>query len=205
LQSWTRQPLVWRLLPWQVLIARAAAWLGRGVHTAVRKALLAAAVERSVYGRAFGFERAIDTLGAIVGPLTALWLLALFPGKYRIVFAFTLLPGLVAAVLIGLVVQEKERVPVQHASFGERLRSLPKPYRQLLWAVGIFGAGAFAHTLLILWAAERLTQQPPFRIANLVFSRFACLRICLSLSGNRNQRVWSAIALATETRALFMK
>jgi MFS family permease len=142
LQSWTRQPLVWRLLPWQVLIARAAAWLGRGVHTAVRKALLAAAVERSVYGRAFGFERAIDTLGAIVGPLTALWLLALFPGKYRIVFALTLLPGLVAAVLIGLVVQEKERVPVQHASFGERLRSLPKPYRQLLWAVGIFGAGA---------------------------------------------------------------
>jgi MFS family permease len=143
--------------PWQVLIARAAAWLGRGVRTPVRKALLAAAVDRSVYGRAFGFERAMDTLGAIVGPLTALWLLALFPGKYRIVSALTLLPGVVAAVLIGLVVQEKERAPVPHASFGERLRSLPKPYRQLLLAVGIFGAGAFAHTLLILWAAQRLT------------------------------------------------
>jgi MFS family permease len=143
--------------PWQVLIARAAAWLGRGIRTPVRKALLAAAVDRSVYGRAFGFERAMDTLGAIVGPLTALWLLALFPGKYRIVFALTLLPGVVAAVLIGLGVQEKERAPVPHASFGERLRSLPKPYRQLLLAVGIFGAGAFAHTLLILWAAQRLT------------------------------------------------
>jgi MFS family permease len=46
---------------------------------------------------------------------------------------------------------------VPHASFGERLRSLPKPYRQLLLAVGVFGAGAFAHTLLILWAAQRLT------------------------------------------------
>jgi MFS family permease len=73
--------------PWQILIARAAAWLGRGVRTPVRKALLAAAVNRSVYGRAFGFERTMDTLGAIVGPLTALWLLASFPGKYRIVFA----------------------------------------------------------------------------------------------------------------------
>jgi MFS family permease len=143
--------------PWQVLIARAAAWLGRGVRTPVRKALLAAAVDRSVYGRAFGFERAMDTLGAIVGPLTALWLLASFPGEYRIVFALTLLPGLVAAVLIGLVIQEKERAPVPHASFGERLRSLPKPYRQLLLAVGVFGAGAFAHTLLILWATQRLT------------------------------------------------
>ena len=142
---------------WQVLIARAAAWLGRGVRTPVRKALLAAAVDRSIYGRAFGFERAMDTLGAIVGPLTALWLLAAFPGNYRVVFAFTLLPGVVAAALIGLVVQEKERIPLPHASFGERLRLLPKAYRRLLLAVGIFGAGAFAHTLLILWAAQRLT------------------------------------------------
>ena len=142
---------------WHVLIARALAWLGRGVRTPVRKALLAAAVDRSVYGRAFGFERAMDTLGAIIGPLSALWLLAVFPGQYRVVFALTLLPGVVAIALIGLVVQEKERTPVPHASFGERLRMLPKAYRRLLFAVGIFGAGAFAHTLLILWAAQRLT------------------------------------------------
>jgi MFS family permease len=64
----------------------------------------------------------------------------------------------VAAALIGLVVEEKERTPVPHASFGERLRLLPKAYRRLLLAVGIFGAGAFAHTLLILWAAQRLMR-----------------------------------------------
>jgi MFS family permease len=142
---------------WHVLIARAVAWMGRGVRTPVRKALLAAAVDHSVYGRAFGFERAMDTVGAIVGPLTALWLIAVFPGKYHIVFAVTLLPGIVAAALIGLVVQEKKRAPVPHVSFGERLGLLPRVYRRLLLAVGIFGAGAFAHTLLILWAAQRLT------------------------------------------------
>jgi MFS family permease len=141
---------------WHVLIARAVAWLGRGVRTPVRKALLAAAVDRSVYGRAFGFERAMDTVGAIVGPLTALWLLAVFPGKYHIVFALTLLPGIIATALIGLVVQEKKRAPVPHVSFGERLSLLPKVYRRLLLAVGIFGAGAFAHTLLILLATQRL-------------------------------------------------
>jgi hypothetical protein len=68
---------------WHVLIARAAAWQGRGVRTPVRKALLAAAVDPSIYGRAFGFERAMDTLGAIIGPLTALGLLAALPGNYR--------------------------------------------------------------------------------------------------------------------------
>ena len=85
-----------------VLMARATAWLGRGVRTPVRKALLTSAVDRAAYGRAFGFERAMDTLGAIVGPLSALWLLAVFPGQYRLVFALTLLPGLVATALIGL-------------------------------------------------------------------------------------------------------
>lgn len=123
----------------------------------MRKALLAAAVEPSIYGRAFGFERAMDTLGAIIGPLTALGLLAALPGNYRTAFAVTLLPGLIAAAVIGLVVQERERVPVSHASFSERLGLLPSAYRRLLLAVGIFGAGAFAHTLLILLATQRLT------------------------------------------------
>jgi len=142
---------------WHVLVARAAAWLGRGVRTPVRKALLAAAVDSSVYGRAFGFERAMDTLGAIVGPLTALLFLALWPGNYRVLFGVTLIPGIVAAALIGFVVQEKRRAPVLHAPFGERLRSLPMTYRRFLMAVGIFGMGAFAHTLPILLATDRLT------------------------------------------------
>jgi MFS family permease len=141
---------------WHVLIARAAAWLGRGVRTPVRKALLAAAADRSVYGRAFGFERAMDTVGAIVGPLTSLLLLAIWPGNYRAVFGVTLVPGLIAAGLIGFAVQEKRREPVPHASFGERLRLLPAAYRRFLIAVGVFGLGAFAHTLLILLATERL-------------------------------------------------
>ena len=64
--------------------------------------------------------------------------------------AQSLLPGLAAAALIGFLVQEKTRRPVADASFGDRLRVMPKAYRQFLLAVGIFGAGAFAHTLLIL-------------------------------------------------------
>src|SRR3954452_22659274 len=77
---------------WHVLLARSAAWLGRGVRTPVRKALLAASVTRETYGRAFGFERMMDTCGAIVGPASAFFLLGLFNHHYPSLFAFTLIP-----------------------------------------------------------------------------------------------------------------
>jgi MFS family permease len=141
---------------WQILLSRAGAWLGRGVRTPVRKALLAAAVTRETYGRAFGFERMMDTIGAIVGPATAFVLLAALHHNYRRVFLLTLIPGICAAGVIAFLVREKERKPVAHVSFGERLRLLPRPYRKFLVAVGIFGAGDFAPTLLILLATQKL-------------------------------------------------
>jgi MFS family permease len=56
-------------------------------------------------------------------------------------------------------VKEKERKPVPHVSFGERLRMLPPSFRKFLVAVGLFGAGDFAHTLLILLATQKLTPE----------------------------------------------
>jgi len=144
---------------WHILIARATAWLGRGVRTPVRKALLAGAVTRETYGRAFGFERMMDTLGAIIGPATALLLLQLVNHHYATLFALTLVPGLLAAAMMLVVVKERDRAPVPHVSFGASLRSLPARFRQLLVAVGFFGAGDFAHTLLILLATQSLTPR----------------------------------------------
>ena len=142
---------------WQVLISRSCAWLGRGVRTPVRKALLAAAVTRETYGRAFGFERMMDTCGAIAGPATAFLLLPVFHHRYPPLFAVTLIPGLLAGLFIIFLVKEKERRPVSHISFGERLRALPAAYRRFLTGVGLFGAGDFAHSMLILLAAQKLT------------------------------------------------
>jgi MFS family permease len=142
---------------WHVLLARSSAWLGRGVRTPVKKALLASAVTKDTYGRAFGFERMMDTIGAIIGPTCVLFLLSAFDHHYPPIFALTLIPGLGAAVMIAFVVQEKERKKISHVSFGERLRSMPKPYRKFLLAVGLFGSGDFAHTMLIWVATRQLT------------------------------------------------
>jgi len=142
---------------WHVLLARAFAWLGRGVRTPVRKALLAGSVTKETYGRAFGFERMMDTLGAIVGPASAFFLLQAVNHHYPTLFTFTLIPGLIATTLIAFVVKEKDRQPVPHISFGESLRALPTRFRKFLVAVGLFGAGDFAHTMLILLATQKLT------------------------------------------------
>jgi len=142
---------------WHVLIARTTAWLGRGIRTPGRKALLAAGVSRDAYGRAFGFERMMDTLGAIVAPITALWLLHLTSHNYHRVLVWTLVPGILAVLTIGLLVREKPNHQPATGSFWFGLRQLPQSFKRFLLAVGVFGLGDFSHTLLILFATQALT------------------------------------------------
>src|SRR5580704_13024201 len=141
---------------YHVLIGRAAAWLGRGVRSPAKKALLAADVCPSAYGRAFGLERLMDTIGAIVGPLTALWLLQVTNHSYRAVFLWTLLPGMIAVASFWLLVRERPIETRKKQSFLTGLRALPGTFRRFLLGVGVFGAGDFSHTLLILFATRML-------------------------------------------------
>lgn len=153
---------------YQVLFGRAGAWLGRGVRSPARKALLAADVRPDAYGRAFGLERLMDTVGAIVGPLTALWLLEVTDHSYRTVFFWTLLPGFVAVACFWLLVRERPLASSSKRSFLLGLRALPTPFRRLLVGVGIFGAGDFSHSLLILYASRMLAPaHGPQRAASL--------------------------------------
>jgi MFS family permease len=144
-------------LAYHVLFGRAAAWLGRGVRSPAKKALLAADVSPSAYGRAFGLERLMDTLGAIAGPLTAMWLLKVTHHSYRNVFLWTLLPGMTAVASFWLLVRERPIATRKQQSFLTGLKSLPPSFREFLLGVGIFGSGDFSHTLLILYATRMLT------------------------------------------------
>jgi MFS family permease len=141
---------------YHVLFGRAAAWLGRGVRSPVKKALLAADVAPGAYGRAFGMERLMDTVGAIAGPLTALWLLQVTNHNYRAVFLWTLLPGMIAVLSFWLLVRERPFEARQKVTFLAGLRNLPRNFREFLVGVGVFGSGDFSHTLLILYASRML-------------------------------------------------
>lgn len=145
-----------------VLFGRALGWAGRGVRSPARNAILAASVPAESRGRAFGFERAGDTVGAILGPLIAVALLECFQAHaanplapFRTIFFLTLIPGLACGIVFSLLVREK-RVPGTSQKFFSALRELPKSFRRFLVGVGVFGMGDFAHTLMILAATQLL-------------------------------------------------
>ena len=106
----------------------------------------------ATYGRAFGFERALDSAGAVIGPVLALLFVA--TAGLRWTFALTLIPGIAAALLIVFAVHEKEHVPQPHVRLWGGMKLLPGEYRWFLAGVGIAGLGGFSNTLLILWATE---------------------------------------------------
>jgi MFS family permease len=139
---------------WQVAVLRIAAWAARGLRVPARNALLADVVSPGVYGRAYGFERAMDNLGAIGGPLLALTLVALIGVRPAILLS--VFPGLLAALAIIYAIRHapslaaRERQPI-------RLRVRPVlqgKLGRLMVAVGAFELGNVATTLLILRATQ---------------------------------------------------
>ena len=111
---------VWPLL----LVGRGLAWVARGLRTPARKALLAEAVTPQTYGRAFGFERTMDTLGAVIAPLASLGLLG-FGLFHRQVVWISVVPALLAvAAIVFLARETTDRKPSPHP-FLASVRGLP--------------------------------------------------------------------------------
>jgi MFS family permease len=148
--------------PW-ILFVRAIGWAGRGLRSPLHDAILTDSVPGAARGRAFGFDEAADTAGAILGPLAALVIISLLApslgqlGAYHVGFWLAAIPGVLAAVSILLLVQETPHPLLGGVTFVNTLRRLPPPFRRYLAAIFIFGCGDFSHTLLILYAVQSLT------------------------------------------------
>lgn len=92
-----------------VLGARFIDRFGKGVRTAPRDAIIADSAPRHQLGRSFGFHRAMDQFGAVVGPAIAFVVLALHPGQYRMVFWISMIPGVLCVAVIWLFIREKRK------------------------------------------------------------------------------------------------
>jgi MFS family permease len=141
-----------------VLVVRALGWVGRGSRGPSRDTLLADCVAPNQVGRAFGFERAMDTLGAVLGPLSATALIGVLGA--RGVLRWTLVPGLAAAVVF-VFLAPAGRTSGEHRapSFASSFRQLPKIFWHFLAGVFAHGIGDFAPTLLILRATQILSPR----------------------------------------------
>ena len=95
------RPLIGLASSWtHVLTLRFADRLGKGIRGAPRDAMLATFASPEQRGRIYGFHRAMDHAGAVLGPLLATAFLFFFPDNYRTLFTLTIIPGIIVVVLV---------------------------------------------------------------------------------------------------------
>jgi MFS family permease len=127
---------------------------GKGVRTSARDALLAEGCDASCRGRVFGFHRAIDTLGALVGPLVALVLLRVFSQDLRSIFFLSVIPAVIGVFLLAAFVKDVRRHGTSRNTVQIKLRDmkLSKDFKVFLIVSAIFAVGNSSDAFLILRA-----------------------------------------------------
>jgi MFS family permease len=128
---------------------------GKGVRTAPRDAIIAESTETTHLGRAFGFHRSMDTLGAVVGPALAFFLLSLFLNNYRWVFWLSMIPGTIAVLLIIFFITEKKNIPLPHSERPKlTLKHFDWRFKFFVLIATLFAIGNSSDVFLILRAQQ---------------------------------------------------
>jgi MFS family permease len=140
---------------WPVFMAgRCSDRLGKSIRTSARDALIADSTGPSIRGAAFGLHRAMDTAGAVVGPLICWFILHTWPKtNLAWIFIVALLPGLASAGLIAVAVPETSKARVQGNSPGI-LQRFPKAFWLVLIVMGVFSLANSSDAFLILRSSE---------------------------------------------------
>jgi len=145
--------------PIQVLGIRVTERVGKGIRSAPRDALIADATAQEYHGRAFGFHKAFDSTGAVIGPLLVIPVMlaasTITTGTYRLVFLLSTLPALAAVIVLLLFVKEK---PVKRAEqtgrFLKDVGRLGRPFYMLMAVVLTFYIGEISYAFMILRAYD---------------------------------------------------
>ena len=104
------RPIVALATGWQHVMAfRFMDRFGKGIRTAPRDAIIAESADITHLGRAFGFHRSMDTMGAVIGPAIAFFLLVILSNNYRSIFWLSMIPGVIAVLLIIFFIREKKK------------------------------------------------------------------------------------------------
>ena len=131
------------VFPLWIFFARTLDRLGKGIRTGARDAILSDEATPATKGKVFGFHRAMDTLGAVLGPALALAYLYVYPEDYKTLFLIALIPGLLA-IAASLLLKDKKAAP-RHSkistpffSFLGYWRESPPIYRKVVIGLLVF-------------------------------------------------------------------
>ena len=129
--------------------------VGKGLRNPPRDALIADSVRADQVGSAFGLHRAMDTLGAALGPLAAFAMLRAFPGELRRIFVLAVVPAALSMVVLAVFVRAPRTAPRRSGAtlLGE-LGSLGRPVRRFLIVAGVFSLGGSSMAFVLLRAGQ---------------------------------------------------
>jgi len=140
--------------PWQLLLIRLGDRIGKGTRNSPRDALIADSVAPEIRGRAFGFNRAMDHLGAAVGPICAAVFLLFWPGQYSTLFLLAVIPGLLVVLLLALGLREPPKNAPAAQKMVWTLAPFEKGFRRYLLALVVFTLGNSSDAFLLVRAGE---------------------------------------------------
>jgi MFS family permease len=140
--------------PWQLFLVRFGDRIGKGVRTSPRDALIADSTDPSMRGRAFGFHRAMDHLGAAIGPLLAAGFLSLWPETLRTLFLLTIVPGLLVVGLLAFGLRETPAKGPPQERLHLTLGPFDRNFRRYLLALVVFTLGNSSDAFLLVRAGE---------------------------------------------------
>jgi MFS family permease len=146
------------ITPAWIFVSRTLDRLGKGIRVASRDALLSDEATPATKARVFGFNRAMDTLGATIGPILALVYLFFFPGDYKTLFLLAFLPGLASVALLFLAREKRKPASTMKKggffSFFGYWKIASREYRVLVSALVLFALFNSADIFLLLKTRE---------------------------------------------------
>jgi len=155
---------------------------GKGIRGAPRDALIAESTQHKDLGRSFGFHRGMDTLGAVIGPAVAFILLSLFTGNYRLVFWLSMIPGMVAVLIIVFFIKDRGQVlgirsqeeafkkPLNPGTQNPDNKNFDWRFKAFVAIATIFAIGNSSDVFLILKATDTGVKETQIPIIYLCFN-----------------------------------
>lgn len=153
------RPLIAFSSSWiHVLVLRFSDRIGKGLRTSPRDAIIADSTPIESRGMAYGFHRAMDHTGAIIGPLIATALLLVYPGDLKTVFLLSFIPGLLAVFLLLSGLKEKKseerRAAASTFDFRAAWSEIPGEFKKYLFIILVFTLGNSTDAFLLLQAQQ---------------------------------------------------
>jgi MFS family permease len=160
--------------PIHVLLFRFLERIGKGLRAAPRDSLISGSVPKNETGRNFGFHKAMDNSGAILGPLTAFILLYFFPLNFTFIFLIATIPALLGVVSIAVFIREAKAVKNDQTKKFQ-LNQLPKKFYFFLFIVFVFTLGNSTDALLLVKTAETGISKSYIPFVYMIFNTVSVL------------------------------